>query len=82
MVYHIGSIMPRSRFSQTIYVRKKYKDKRKWIPIGYMRRNGEIVLEINPAEISFLVDSSDYISATQHKAASKWFEVSKYWLDR
>lgn len=69
VVYH----MAKQYWRQTIYVRKKFHDKRKWIPIGWLNQDNTVELTITDDEAQFLVRDSDSMYNWFKKVAKKWF---------
>jgi len=63
-----------TRYSQLIYVRKKFEGKRKWIPVGHLHWNGEVTLTITRNQIKALVDNAHVYFAGRKEELEKLFE--------
>lgn len=59
MVYHLSQAMAKEKFQQAIYVRKKYKGKRKWIRIGTIRRDLSIDLDRSDTQLKALISNDE-----------------------
>lgn len=71
--------MPKTEYQQTVYVRKKFEGKRKWIAIGYLevsedRETPRVILDINAKEAYALIsDVADHYN-WGWKQLKRWFK--------